>query len=389
MARATAWLAAAAMLGFCSCRGPNPMPVDSCPPQGMAMAPSPALPPPMAMAPGAAPGAAIGPPGMERGIPLPYAAAGPWMPPGFGQPWPADEYLEDGGDQVPHAVITPDRELRGLNLEDTVAHYDTLGGCTMIEPSNRVHIYSPRFAAVRQVVSLRQNEQHDPAAGIYLPASLAQHAESLPANSSKQNIMPEGQIGQDLLTTYESWQGHGVLGRTLSPQGFKDFFKPYEDFQVIRYGQFVMAEMPFLAQATDAAIVWSNVQKVQIQLNGQNAVEAVKDVQAGVIYTVDEPPARPKLRLIKVASTQFAEPGDTIDFTLRFDNVGNQPINNVTILDSLTTRLEYVPDTAQSSRDAAFSVVQNEGESLMLRWQLDQPLKPGEGGVLRFTCKVR
>ncbi len=122
-----------------------------------------------------------------------------------------------------------------------------------------------------------------------------------------------------IYTTYESWQGHGVLGRTLSPQGFKDFFKPYEDFQVIRYGQFVMAEMPFLAQAADAAIVWSNVQKVQIQLNGQNAVEAVKDVQAGVIYTVDEPPASEATADQGGTSTQFAEPGDTIDFTLRFD----------------------------------------------------------------------
>ena len=38
--------------------------------------------------------------------------------------------------------------------------------------------------------------------------------------------------------------------------------------------------------------------------------------------------------------TQFANPGDEVDFTLRFDNVGNQPIGNVTIVDDLTGRLE-------------------------------------------------
>ena len=56
------------------------------------------------------------------------------------------------------------------------------------------------------------------------------------------------------------------------------------------------------------------------------------------------PPGNPRLRLVKVASTPFAKPGEEVDFTLRFDNVGNQPIGNVTILDSLSTRLEYVPE---------------------------------------------
>ena len=45
----------------------------------------------------------------------------------------------------------------------------------------------------------------------------------------------------------------------------------------------------------------------------------------------------------------------TVDFTIRFDNVGNQPIGNVAILDSLNTRLEFVPDSAQCSVDAKFS----------------------------------
>ena len=60
---------------------------------------------------------------------------------------------------------------------------------------------------------------------------------------------------------------------------------------------------------------------------------------------------KPKLRIIKVASTQTAIPGETVDFTLRVDNIGTQVVGNAVILDSLTTRLEYVPDSAQSSRD--------------------------------------
>ena len=48
-------------------------------------------------------------------------------------------------------------EVRGLELEDTVAIYDTLDGQTKIKPSNRVCLYSPRFAAVRHVASVIEN----------------------------------------------------------------------------------------------------------------------------------------------------------------------------------------------------------------------------------------
>ena len=64
-------------------------------------------------------------------------------------------------------------------------------------------------------------------------------------------------------------------------------------------------------------------------------------------------------------------------------------IGDVTIIDNLTTRLEYVPDTAQCSIPAAFSTQVNEGDSLVLRWEITDPLEPGEGGVIRFDCRVR
>jgi uncharacterized repeat protein (TIGR01451 family) len=108
-----------------------------------------------------------------------------------------------------------------------------------------------------------------------------------------------------------------------------------------------------------------------------------------MIYGVNEPPANPKLRIIKVASTQFAQPGDEIDFTLRFDNVGNQRIGNVTIIDNLTPRLAYVEGSAKSSLPAEFFTQHNEGDSLVLRWEITDPLAPGDGGVLRFRCRLR
>ena len=80
---------------------------------------------------------------------------------------------------------------------------------------------------------------------------------------------------------------------------------------------------------------------------------------------------------------------DAVAFTIRFDNIGNQTIHDVAILDNLSTRLEYLPGTAQSSVDAQFVAQPNEGGSAVLRWQLAKPLDPGKGGVVRFTCRVR
>jgi uncharacterized repeat protein (TIGR01451 family) len=95
------------------------------------------------------------------------------------------------------------------------------------------------------------------------------------------------------------------------------------------------------------------------------------------------------LRVVKIASKKSAQPGDEVEFTIRFDNVGDQTVGNVTISDSLTTRLEYVSDTAQCDREANFGTQQNDGESLVLRWEIRSPLKVGEGGILRFKCRVR
>jgi uncharacterized repeat protein (TIGR01451 family) len=139
-------------------------------------------------------------------------------------------------------------------------------------------------------------------------------------------------------------------------------------------------------------------------INNQAANAAVANERVETVYTINESPANPKLRVIKVASTQMAKPGDLVAFTIRFDNIGNQTLQKVAILDNLSPRLEYVgsghelhlmpakdyaPDTAQSSVEAVFAAQPNEGGSVVLQWQLTKPLEPGKGGIVRFACRVR
>jgi uncharacterized repeat protein (TIGR01451 family) len=97
----------------------------------------------------------------------------------------------------------------------------------------------------------------------------------------------------------------------------------------------------------------------------------------------------PRLRLIKLASTAAAEPGETLEFTIRFDNRGDVPISNIKIIDSLATRLEYIADSEECTLRALFSTLDNVAGSTKLQWEVREELQPGEGGVIRFRCRVR
>jgi uncharacterized repeat protein (TIGR01451 family) len=378
-------LVALSTLILCSCRGPAA-------PQGP-MGPGAACGtlPPAAFAggPGSPMGAPGAMPGMPGGPPLPYSPTGPWAPPGIVQPWPADEYLADGGHDGPPLAVDRDWHVRGMEAEDAVAHFDTVDGRTIVEPSNRVYVYSPRFGAVRQVVNITQEEQVNGSVGVVQPLSLIAQKEVQRANLNSQNLQAARDISAKRLTINRGRQGQGIDTNVVGPIEFSNGFRAYEDFEIIRLGQFKKAEMAALAKRTAAATIWTNNQAVQVLLDRKSANEDVTNEKVASVFSVDLPPGNPKLRVVKVASTQMAEPGETIDFTLRFDNVGNQVIGNVTLLDSLSGRLEYVPESAQSSVKANFSTQPNESGSLVLRWEIVDPVAVGHGGVVRFTCKVR
>ena len=57
--------------------------------------------------------------------------------------------------------------------------------------------------------------------------------------------------------------------------------------------------------------------------------------------------------------------------------------------DSLTTRLEYVPGSAQTDRNAVFTAQPNEAGSLLLRREIGGTLQPGQSGVVRFQVRIR
>jgi uncharacterized repeat protein (TIGR01451 family) len=320
--------------------------------------------------------------------PLSAHSCGPWKPPGISGPWPEDEYLFDGGDSDGSVKVRPDGSLEGLDSEDTIAHYDTLDGRTVVKPSCRVCIYSPRFAAVRQVLQPYGDNQLVRAGGVDMPIGPVPQLEIQPVASSMQPVTPVGEIGaRGPITFLEHTPPIGLISHTVI-RATVDRLKPYENFTVIRTGVIIEAEMPYVAESVQAAIVWTTAQGVDVMIGRQKAIVLEGDKRAQATFGI-EPPKHPCLRICKVASTNSAKPGETVEFTLRFDNVGDQPVGNVTIVDSLTTRLELVDGSGQCSKDAKFFSEPNKEGSLVLHWDITNPLNPGEGGIARFKCVVR
>jgi uncharacterized repeat protein (TIGR01451 family) len=303
-------------------------------------------------------------------------------------PGPYDEYLCDGGDQGYEAVVEKNQRFAGLEQEDTVARYDTVDGRTFVAPSNKVCIYAPRFAVVRQVIDLRENRRYEmvvDAARLAGPVGMKdREAASVRLASAKPTI---DRLRQPPSLLRDRRQP-GELGREQRPGAAIGSLAPYATLQVVETGRIDGLDVVKLARASLAAVAWAGVEAPQIFIDNRQAVAVVGLDSPGAVYQLREP-NNPRLRLIKLASTHNALPGEIVEFTLRFDNIGDREMKNVAIVDSLTTRLEYVADSQEASVEAAFSEDPNACDSLVLRWDLAAPLRPGDGGVIQFRCRVK
>lgn len=301
---------------------------------------------------------------------------------------PRDEYLCDGGDDGLPVGIRRDWKVDGLEQEDTIAHYDTVDGRTVVTPSNQVCIYAPRFGVVRRSIDLHEYARADSAGGFDSPLSLSKIDENERATTSLAQLEPTIQRNEDPATLVRDRTQLGGLARAMVIEEIDGSLAPYADLQIIRAGTIDNGEKALLARASLAAVTWAGDQAPQITIDERHAQAAVRDSQPGIVYHLHDP-KKPHLRLIKLASCGAAKLGDEVEFTLRFDNVGSQVIGNVTIMDNLTTRLEYVEDSAKSSVEADFSAEPNTGGSVVLRWEIKEPIEAGKGGILQFKCKVR
>lgn len=301
---------------------------------------------------------------------------------------PYDEYICDGGDNELAVDVRHDLSIRGLDQEDTIVHFDTMRGNTEWTASNKVCLYAPRFAAVRQVTGMELSEQADRLAGANkaLPPILDRDLKIV--SDLNQPQRPIGRLGiKQSQSVLERQMGLTAETTRHLSQIHLDLL-PYENLDLIRRGVVTNSDKPRLAQVAANAVVWTDTKAVQVVLDKKLPLEAVRETTLGETVMYDLA-GKARMRICKIADKSEAQPGDIVSFTLRFDNVGDQKVSNVTIVDNLTTRLEYVEGSQECSHEATFEVTPNDGETLVLRWEIEDPLRVGEGGIIRFQCRVR
>ncbi len=300
-----------------------------------------------------------------------------------------DEYVFDGDDRNKKVQVDQNWNIYGLDTEDTIGHFDTLDGRRLVTPSNRVAIYAPRFGAVRKIAGLFNAQSNVPVGAMEEKTIIARSQAADLATTTKQHLSVDRFDGGKRASGMQS-RTRGVLADNVTQLfGVRNAFEPYENLSMIRIGKFSQAEGARLNLGIQSAKVWEDDLGLQVVV--QNAqpviVNDVSKVEQLVSIESDDDTAI--LRVTKVASKISARPGESVEFTIRFDNLSGRKIGNVTIIDNLTRRLEYVPDTAECSLKADFVPAENDGGSLMLRWEIIDPMPANSGGIIRFRCRVR
>jgi uncharacterized repeat protein (TIGR01451 family) len=323
--------------------------------------------------------------------------SGQWRPNTSYGFWPQAEYLADGGDgsgngRFDNARVQVDNDWTVRNLEtgDTVAHYDTIDGRVEVEASNRVHIYAPRFGAVRKVIGV-VNTDHISSLGEM------NHQVSIGTGNSSSGI---GKTSQEFAAGYTRGRDdlRGIQSRVMgagleSNHGvirYSNFESVISYSDTLRLKNLSSAEIIHLAEGYKNARAWQGTGGVQVKASYRVPMSMSLDEGAGQLFKVDDSgiTGNSKLRLIKTASKSAAKSGDIIEFTLRFDNLGTEPIGNITIIDNLTTRLEFISDSAMASVPAGFFTEPNGSASFTLRFEITDPLEAGQFGVVQFRCRV-
>lgn len=301
-----------------------------------------------------------------------------------------DEYLCDGGDRDLPVHYDSTSRL-GLDTEDTVAEYIEHTGKNRVKAATRACIYAPRFASVR-TISLPQEEQ--------MITDVAGLRNSTGGTGLHSRLGITEKTKRDSVGNVRVRSRAGGLESEMVPDAVETLAAPaihdillntYQDLAFVRTGTFEQTDAARLQLGLNSALVWSREQNPIIVAKIDVPTEGLQTVTSSCLTVIDDLPSQQpgKLRVVKLADKKSAEPGDVITFTIRYDNEGPREVHHVRIVDNLTPRLEFIPESATSDRPGELLTEDNGEGSLVLVWKLDETLPAKTGGVVTFQCRVR
>ncbi|MBT4010927.1 MAG: DUF11 domain-containing protein [Planctomycetaceae bacterium] len=317
----------------------------------------------------------------------PYPAN--WSPPQISQPWPQDEYVYQGGDSRQQVNVAPDRSIHNLDEEDTIVHYHTRDGKIAIQPTNQIPIYAPRFSSVRHIGGASQYLYRDHASAVDNPLKIAAAQENLGSEQVLQRIQAGRNISNRRTGLYrDESKARDVEYRTASLEGSQRQ-RPENGTLLNTRVRIQNSQEARLSKQNATAITATDEETVKVYVKDFMPYKVTGQNQMRSTFHYEIAEGKSRLEIKKTSSNLNALPGDELEFMIAFKNVGDQPVSNVTIVDHLSRRLVYIEDTQSCDVAGQFFVNDTVRESLILRWEITEPLAVGESGSITFRCHVR
>lgn len=326
----------------------------------------------------------------------------PWGLPVIPPPKGGEECLRDGGDQGTPTYHDSHGRLQGVDPADTVAEYRQFGGKRNISITNETCLCVPRFILVRQLTPLvaveriltpQQHEQTDQGVALHAWQKARRQRQVDESRDVRgraglwANVTVKGLGTLKEVTPLRAVEIQDALGAAV---GLDEPVRLTEVTKARLKRQLQLAirlsreeDVHHLARRDSTAVIGKHENLGQV-------VGTWEMREAVFICPPHEPeiPTEPLL-VQKWCSAETAQIGDVVTFYIRYSNLGGKPISDIAVVDSLTSRLEYVPGSARSDRDAVFVTQPNEAGSLLLRWEIKDPLPPGQKGVVSFQVRVK
>jgi uncharacterized repeat protein (TIGR01451 family) len=302
-----------------------------------------------------------------------------------------DEYVYDGGDRdLP--VHYSGTSRRGFDTEDTVVEYRDQKGEFQVKPSNRVAVYAPRFGSVRAITGLEADVKYDGAAGARDTLVAGNLNSGDAASQNVQGVNPLQLMDQRRLDGFETSLPPSQSAVADHPEQSRKVDQGLQGRNVTSVNVFDRRDAPILAAMLQNAIAWTRDEYPVITASTSSASDIIAKFRLQqTIGIEDGRKTDGQIRIVKLADTAIAQSGDTVVFTIQFENVGDFPVYDVQIVDNLTPRLEYVPGTATiDDAHPGEVVVEPNGEgSHTLTFVLDERLEGHARGTIRFETRVR
>ncbi len=300
----------------------------------------------------------------------------------------SDEYLFDGGDRA-YPISRNAYQLQGLETEDTIAEFEDEEGRTKIKKSNRVAIYAPRFGSVVMTSGpgvdtlVDKLQGHVVAQGgnnLRTRTAIGTELQNLEMGRMDTRLRPTG-VGSDISTgLLHRGQGRGVEVQVMNT---------HESLQRFKGSQFIEKQGPQGLEGMQFAEIWTRKENPVIEGHAVSATQS-KTVQLQADFTgLEDNGKRGDLRLHKTADKGVAAIGEIVTFTIHFENRGDRELKNVSIIDNLTPRLDYLADKTTTDLPGKVEAEDNGEGSVVLRFVLAGPLPGRTKGSIMFQARVR